>query len=106
MSLRGWGWDEQWAEQAGALDADLSRVARVTGQERDRWSIQTEDGPGSARIPGASGLHPLPVTGDWVEVEPGPAPIDPWSLLTVLPRRSLMSAPYLPGTALPRCNRR
>lgn len=91
MILTGWGWDEYWTGQAASLDADLSRIARVTGQERDRWSIQTEEGPKFARVPSASGIHPLPVTGDWAVVNPGPLSTDPWSLLTVFPRRSKIS---------------
>jgi ribosome biogenesis GTPase len=91
MILRGWGWDEQWAEQAAALNADLSQIARVIGQDRGSWSIQTEHGPESARIPSTSGFHPFPVVGDWVVVEPGPAPTDPWTLLSVFTRRSQIS---------------
>jgi ribosome biogenesis GTPase len=33
----------------------------------------------------------MPVTGDWVTVEPGPLQRDPWSILRVLPRRSRIS---------------
>lgn len=91
MILKGWGWDDQWAEQAAAANADPSRIARITGQDRGGWSVQTAHGPESARAPSASGLQPLPVVGDWVLTEPGPEPGDPWSLLSVLPRRSKIS---------------
>ncbi len=91
MVLNGWGWDDQWGEQAAELNVDLSRIARVTGQDRGSWSLQTEEGPRAGRIPSSSGLHPSPVVGDWVRVEPGPEPTDPWSLLSVLPRRSRIS---------------
>jgi ribosome biogenesis GTPase len=33
----------------------------------------------------------LPVVGDWILVEPGPLPSDPWSVSSVLPRRSSFS---------------
>jgi ribosome biogenesis GTPase len=91
MTLKGWGWDEQWAEQAVALSAELSQVARVTGQDRGKWFLQTEHGSHSARMPSASGLHPTPVVGDWVVATPGPEPTDPWSLLSVFTRRSQIS---------------
>jgi len=91
MTLTGWGWDEYWAKQAAMLNADLTRIARATGQDRGRWFLQTEHGPESARIPSASDRRPFPVVGDWVMVEPGPEPTDPWSLLSVLPRRSKIS---------------
>jgi ribosome biogenesis GTPase len=97
MILRGWGWDEGWAEQAAALSANLSQIARVTGQDRGSWSLQTELGPKSARIPSASGLHPIPVVGDWVVAKPGPTQTDPWSLLSVFNRRSQISR-GVPGT--------
>lgn len=91
MMLRRWGWDEQWAEQAAALDAEVSRIGRVTGQDKNRWSLQMESGPQSARVPSASRLNPLPVVGDWVAAMPGPEPTDPWSLCFVLARRSQIS---------------
>jgi ribosome biogenesis GTPase len=99
MILRGWGWDEEWAEQAAALSADLSQIARVTGRDKGSWSLQTELGPRSARTPSASGFHPLPVVGDWVVAKPGPTQTDPWSLLSVFTRRSQISR-GVPGTGL------
>ncbi len=91
MSLGDWGWDEWWEEQASALEIEPPRVARVTGQDRGSWSLQTVRGPRSGRIPSASGLSPMPAVGDWVVVEAGPAPSDPWSMATVLTRRSQIS---------------
>ena len=91
MILDEWGWDDQWAREAEQEGVDPSNVARVVGQDRASWSVQAEWGPQSVRLPSASGLHPLPVVGDWVLVEPGPMPSDPWSILAVLPRRSLIS---------------
>jgi len=97
MILEGWGWDEEWGGRATELNADLSQVARITGQDRDKWSVQSEHGPRTARIPSSSGLDPFPVVGDWVLAGPGPEPTDPWSLLAVLPRRSRISR-GMPGT--------
>jgi ribosome biogenesis GTPase len=36
-------------------------------------------------------VNPYPVVGDWVVVEPGPTESDPWSILAVLPRRTILS---------------
>ena len=91
MTLRAWGWDDQWAQRATKEGADASAIARVVGQDRATWSIQAESGPETARLPSASGIDPYPVVGDWVLVEPGPMPSDPWSILAVLPRRSAIS---------------
>jgi len=91
MIIEAWGWDDRWAAQAAELGADTSRIGRVTDQERRSWSLQTESGPQTARIPSASGLHPSPAVGDWVVAEPGPEPADPWSILHVLSRRSRIS---------------
>lgn len=97
MILHGWGWDDQWEEQATQVNAASSQVARITGQDRGSWSLQTELGTRAARIPSSSGLDPFPVVGDWVLAEPGPESSDPWSLLGVFPRRSQISR-GVPGT--------
>lgn len=91
MTLDAWGWDDQWARKAEALNADLSQVARVTAHDRESWSIQTANGPEIARITSALGIDPSPVVGDWVVAGPGPTQADPWSLLSVFPRRSRIS---------------
>jgi ribosome biogenesis GTPase len=91
MTLNAWGWDDQWAKRAAQEGIDSSSVARVVGQDRASWSIQTISGPEQARLPSKSGIHPTPVVGDWVVVEPGPMPSDPWSILAVLPRRTILS---------------
>lgn len=90
-SLESWGWDARWAASYSAVDAEGRRPARVTGQDRDRWSVQTSTGPAQARIVRSAGVAAYPVTGDWVIVEPGPSASDPLSILDVLPRRSAMS---------------
>jgi ribosome biogenesis GTPase len=91
MSLDAWGWDDGWADQLARLVEGPGEVARVVGQERGRWAVQTALGPGSARLPSAARLDPYPVVGDWVLVAGGPMPSDPWSILAVLPRRSRFS---------------
>jgi ribosome biogenesis GTPase len=91
MDLTPWGWDSDWSERLAQLSGTPANLARVVAQERDRWAIMTASGPGTARIPSASRLDPYPVVGDWVVVEPGPMPADPWSIRAVLPRRSCFS---------------
>lgn len=89
-ALHAWGWDEEWAASLRKLALD-SQPARVTSQHRDRWLIETEAGSHTARLPtkkGSSGI--IPVTGDWVAGVPGPTETDPWSVLRVLPRRSVV----------------
>lgn len=89
--LSDWGWDDTWAAALAAARPDREeRPGRVSGQERDRWNVQLEDGPAVARITG-SFRGPLPVAGDWVTVRSGPSPADPVSIVVVLPRRSAMS---------------
>ena len=91
MTLKAWGWDDQWAQRAHEEGVDASTVARVVGQDRASWSVQAESGPDTARLSSASGITPYPVVGDWVLFEPGPMPSDPMSILAVLPRRSVIS---------------
>ncbi|MFN0179651.1 MAG: ribosome small subunit-dependent GTPase A [Gemmatimonadales bacterium] len=88
--LAAWGWDDTWASELATLPAE-QRVGRVVEQHRDRWVVQGEAGPLSARLPKAAPLESYPVVGDWVVMEPGPFPADPWSILAVLPRRSRFS---------------
>jgi len=89
--LESWGWDEAWAARAAEHAPGDARPARVVGQERDRWAVQTEAGPGIARIASGARLAFLPVVGDWILVEPGPMASDPWSVSAVLARRSGLS---------------
>jgi len=91
MALSEWGWDDHWAQQAAQLGADPSKAARIVSQDRASWTIRTRSGPMAARIPSASWRGINPVVGDWVIAEPGPMPIDPWSIIAVLPRRSCIS---------------
>ena len=91
QKLLEWGWDEEWARQADQQGIEASGIARVVGQDRGSWSIQTLSGPEKARIPSVSNLQLLPAVGDWVVAEAGPMQSDPWSILGVLPRRSMIS---------------
>jgi len=91
VSLAAWGWSESWAEWAAEEGVDPSSVARVTGQDRSSWSVQTPAGPDRARIPTKRGINLPPAVGDWILLEPGPSPGDPGSILAVLPRRTLIS---------------
>jgi ribosome biogenesis GTPase len=89
--LSAWGWDDSWAATLAAAKRDQEELpGRVSGQARDRWTVQLEAGPAAARIIG-SFVGPYPVTGDWITVRAGPAPSDPVSIVSVLPRRSAMS---------------
>lgn len=89
--LIGWGWDDEWAGALASVRRDVDeQPARVIAQDRDRWTVQLEDRPDAARIVG-SFQSALPVTGDWITVRAGPMPGDPLSIVSVLPRRSVMS---------------
>jgi ribosome biogenesis GTPase len=90
MTLESWGWDPGWSNHAAASDG-AAVPGRVVQQERDRWLVQTAAGPGEARLVSDARLDPYPAVGDWVLLHPGPMPADPWSLQTVLPRRSRFS---------------
>jgi ribosome biogenesis GTPase / thiamine phosphate phosphatase len=91
-NLDSWGWDAGWAASYSALEAEGRIPARVIGQDRDRWSVQTSAGAALARVVRSSNRAGLyPVTGDWVVVEPGPSAFDPLSIAGVVPRRSAMS---------------
>lgn len=91
MTIEAWGWDGRWADRATQEGIDPSSIARVVGQDRARWSIQTNTGPEQARITSGSRIEPSPVVGDWVLAEPGPTGSDPWSILAVLPRHTMIS---------------
>ena len=91
MDLKEWGWDDAWDKVLDQSESPSRNVARVTSQNRDRWDVQTQSGAAIARIPTAWAGDLFPVVGDWVLLEPGPAPSDPWTIVDVLPRRSRFS---------------
>ncbi len=91
MSLETWGWDGEWEARRAELALARGEPGRVTGQARDRWTVQTASGPVPARSVPHSVLAALPVVGDWVMVERGPMPSDPHSVLALLPRRTAVT---------------
>lgn len=95
MGLVPWGWDEGWVGAWMSFreenPGDGFRPARVTGQERAAWWIEHAEGGGPARVLPSARLPFIPVVGDWVVAAPGPEIVDPWSIATVLPRRSRIS---------------
>ena len=91
MSLSSWGWNDEWAARFAEVFTDRGEPGRITGQERDRWSVEISAGSSLARIPSRARIEAAPVVGDWAVVEAGPSPSDPWSILDILPRRSKFS---------------
>lgn len=90
--LHTWGWDARWAAPFTAPNpSPNASPARVVGQDRDRWTVRLASSIEVARITGSSFPGPHPVAGDWVVVEPGPAPADPLSLRAVLLRHTAIS---------------
>lgn len=87
-ALAAWGWDVQWQSRLEELGS-AAQAARVVGQDRAQWSLQTAHGPRTARAGGS--LEPYPTVGDWVVWGPGASPSDPVTLTSVLPRRSVFS---------------
>ncbi|MGD8319544.1 MAG: ribosome small subunit-dependent GTPase A [Gemmatimonadota bacterium] len=86
MSLEDWGWTATWAAHAAEYDAAQGQPGRIIAQDRDRWSIQTAEGPVVARIVSSFRVPSAPVVGDWALVVPGPSASDPWTLTGLLPR--------------------
>jgi ribosome biogenesis GTPase len=91
LNLEAWGWDDRWADRLSRQSLGSAVVARVVGQDRDRWSVQAAEGPGTARLSSTRRLDPYPVVGDWIVMERGPMASDPYSIRAVLPRRSAFS---------------
>lgn len=82
------GWDNDWASIFEDLAPPDVRPARVTAQQRDRWTLQSDAGAQIGRLVGSGAGPARPVTGDWVGWSPGPQPSDPCTIRLVLPRRS------------------
>jgi len=89
--LEPWGWDPAWEAQRAALARPDAVIARVVGQDRGRWAVQTVHGARTARPAPSTTLDPYPTVGDWVACEPVPPETDPLSVLSVLPRRAAFS---------------
>ena len=76
MSLRDWGWDEEWAAAFAAHAAEGLRPARVARQDRGGGEVRMEEDARTAEPSGRfrraveSGAADVPVAGDWVAVDP------------------------------------
>lgn len=90
-TLETWGWNDFWAAHANELCTPPKQAARVIGQNRNSWSLQTREGPQPGRLVSFTEHAALPVVGDWVSAEPGPSGTDPWTIQAVFPRRSQIS---------------
>lgn len=91
MHLEGWGWDDGWAKAFALAASETGEPGRVTAQDRDRWTVQTETGPVGARIRRSLADAALPSVGDWVVLNPGMTAQDSAFIVSVLPRRSSFS---------------
>ena len=49
-TLRDLGWDEDWAALFEGIGPSQGEPARVTAQQRDRWTIHPSTGPRPARL--------------------------------------------------------
>ncbi len=86
--LDDWGWS-RFRDQVSIDQIDAHQEpARVTGQNRDLWTIQAVSGSKQARVLSLRHNSTLPVIGDWVVVEPGSTKTDPWTIHKLLPRQS------------------
>jgi ribosome biogenesis GTPase len=86
-----WGWNKFWSSQIDNISNPGEEPARVIGHDRDLWTIHNNNESMVARIPSSNELEITPAVGDWVLVEPGPTENDPWSINSVLPRRTQIS---------------
>lgn len=91
MSLAEWGWNDAWAVLCDQLKPTEGQPGRVVAQDRDRWWVQTETGPATARIVSDARVTSRPVVGDWVVVVPGPNAADPWTVIDAFARRSRLA---------------
>lgn len=89
--IENWGWRDNWSAEAERLCPPPREPARVIGQDRDLWSLQTTMGPRTGRLISFAGEGELPVVGDWVVSEPGPTASDPWSIHSLFTRRTRIS---------------
>ena len=95
------GWDEAWEAAFEPHRADGLVPGRVAIQHRIAYDVLTDDGEVRARLPGrvrhSTSAAELPVVGDWVGIDRGPAP----EIRAILPRRTKFSrrAAHDPGGA-------
>ena len=102
IDIAAWGWDERWEATLKAMDAPTSASAegravpgRVIADSRGLFQVAAGPGIAWARPTGKlwsriADTPEVPVTGDWVLVEPD-GRADAWPLTEVLPRRSRLS---------------
>jgi ribosome biogenesis GTPase len=106
IDLASWGWDPGWAsalrstllaDEALAAAAEEGRLApgRVVADSRGLFEVAAGAGTAWCRPTGklwdrVADTSDVPVTGDWVVVEPD-ARADAWRLHAVLPRRGALS---------------
>lgn len=86
------GWDDRLVRPP--VDLPTAVPARVVAQERDRWRVVAAQGELLAEASGrlrraARSALDLPLTGDWVLVEP-PLQAGPCHVQALLPRRTLL----------------
>ena len=87
-ALEALGWDDDWQAAFELLALPDTQPARVASQHRNRWTVLSDAGPQAARVVGSGLDGTRPVTGDWVACGPGPYESDPWTIVSILPRRS------------------
>lgn len=89
--LEQWGFNPRWEGLSLAECSDDQQPGRVSGQDRDLFTIQTVNGPERGRVTSKRPDFPTPSVGDWAIIQPGPSDIDPWSIESILPRQSQIS---------------
>ncbi|MEZ4425949.1 MAG: ribosome small subunit-dependent GTPase A [Gemmatimonadota bacterium] len=82
------GWDAARAQAFAVWDGPTGEPARVTAQQRDRWSLRARSGAVEGRLLRWETGAPTPVTGDWVVCRPPSHPSDPLGIVAILPRRT------------------
>ena len=92
MSLETWGWNPRLESSFASLRSRGWAPARITRQDRDRYEIAGESGPGAAVVSGrfrheAPSPAAFPAVGDWVALSWG----EPAVIHAVLPRTSSFS---------------
>lgn len=87
-----WGWNDFLASLTESSCTPPLEPARIIGHDRKVWTIRTATGSHTSQVDPAAPLKSPPVVGDWVIAEPGTMTRGPWTLKSVLPRRSWVSS--------------
>ena len=100
IDMTTWGWDERWEPVLRGVSAELPAAegmvpGRVIADSRGLFQVAAAPGIAWSRPTGKlwdriADTSEVPVTGDWVLVEPD-GQADKWPLHAVLPRRSTLS---------------